>query len=56
VDSSAWLLVGDLELAKRIGLRPRRRIVLFNGPIECRLLGFELFTGSTASRRPAARS
>ena len=56
VDSSAWLLVGDLELAKRIGLRPRRRIVLFNGPIECRLLGFELFTGSAASRRTAATS
>lgn len=45
---AAWLLVGDLELAKRIGLRPRRRIVLFNGPIECRLLGFELYAGSAA--------
>jgi putative N6-adenine-specific DNA methylase len=42
----AWLLVGNLELAKSIGLRASRRIVLFNGPIECRLLRFDLYEGS----------
>ena len=34
----AWILAGDPELGKRLGLRPRRRIVVFNGPIEARLL------------------
>ena len=35
---SAWVLTGNPALAKRIGLRPARRHVLYNGPIECRLL------------------
>jgi 23S rRNA (guanine2445-N2)-methyltransferase len=44
--ATAWLLVGNLALAKSIGLRPSRRIVLFNGPIECRLLRFDLYEGT----------
>jgi putative N6-adenine-specific DNA methylase len=44
--ATAWLLVGNRELAKSIGLRASRRIVLFNGPIECRLLRFDLYSGS----------
>jgi putative N6-adenine-specific DNA methylase len=42
---TAWLLVGDRELAGEVGLRPQRRVVLFNGPIECRLLRFDLYAG-----------
>ncbi len=34
----AFVMAGNPELAARIGLRPRRRHVLFNGAIECRLL------------------
>ena len=44
--ATAWILVGDRELAKQIGLHPARRIPLFNGPIECRLLCFELYEGA----------
>lgn len=40
---TAWVFTGNLQLAKRIGLKPSKRIVLFNGPIECRLLKFELY-------------
>lgn len=40
---TAWVFTGNLPLAKRIGLKPSRRIVLFNGPIECRLFKFELY-------------
>jgi len=40
---TAWVFTGNLALAKRVGLKPSRRIVLFNGPIECRLLKFELY-------------
>jgi 23S rRNA (guanine2445-N2)-methyltransferase / 23S rRNA (guanine2069-N7)-methyltransferase len=35
---TAWVLGGNRALEKRIGLRPASRNVLFNGPIECRLL------------------
>jgi putative N6-adenine-specific DNA methylase len=45
---NAWLLVGDRTLAGAIGLRPQRRLVLFNGPIECRLLRFDLYAGRRA--------
>jgi putative N6-adenine-specific DNA methylase len=42
----AWVIAGDPSLAKRIGLRPSGRTTVFNGPIECRLLRFELYEGS----------
>jgi putative N6-adenine-specific DNA methylase len=44
---TAWLLVGEPELARSIGLKTSRRVVLFNGPIECRLLRFDLYRGSS---------
>lgn len=40
---TAFLLAGDLELAKLVGLKPSRRYVLFNGPLECRLLKYDLY-------------
>jgi putative N6-adenine-specific DNA methylase len=46
IDATAWLLVGNRELANQIGLKATRRIPLFNGPIECRLLKFELYEGT----------
>lgn len=48
--ATAWLLVGDRELAKEVGLRATRRIPLFNGPIECRFLRFDLFAGPGRER------
>jgi putative N6-adenine-specific DNA methylase len=44
--ATAWILAGEPRLAKTIGLKPSRRIPLFNGPIECRLLKFEMYEGS----------
>ncbi|QEM69154.1 RNA methyltransferase [Geobacter sp. FeAm09] len=40
---TGFVLTGNLELAKYIGLKAARRYVLFNGPIECRLLKYELY-------------
>ncbi|KAB0672305.1 RNA methyltransferase [Oryzomonas sagensis] len=40
---TGFILTGNLELAKYIGLKASRRYVLFNGPIECRLLKYELY-------------
>jgi putative N6-adenine-specific DNA methylase len=42
----AYVFTGNLEAAKHIGLRTSRRIPLYNGPIECRLLKYELYRGS----------
>lgn len=41
-----YVFTGNLELAKRIGLRSKRRIPFFNSRIECRLLEFELYSGT----------
>jgi putative N6-adenine-specific DNA methylase len=43
---TAGLFTGDLRLAKLIGLKPDRRIPLWNGAIECRLFLFRLVEGS----------
>jgi putative N6-adenine-specific DNA methylase len=40
---TGYVLTGNLELAKYIGLKASRRFVLFNGPIECRLLKYEMY-------------
>jgi 23S rRNA (guanine2445-N2)-methyltransferase len=40
---TAFILTGNREAAKFIGLRPAARIRLFNGPIECRLLKFPIY-------------
>ena len=40
---TAYLFTGNPQLAKFVGLKASRRIVLFNGPIECRLLRYELY-------------
>ncbi|HEX5773510.1 MAG TPA: THUMP domain-containing protein [Geomobilimonas sp.] len=40
---TAYIFTGSSELAKCVGLKATRRIVLFNGPLECRLLKYELY-------------
>jgi len=40
---TAYIFTGNLELAKEIGLKPKRKFPLFNGPIDCRLLKYELY-------------
>ena len=45
-----YVFTGNPDLAKSVGLRSRRRIPFFNGPIECRLLEYELYEGSRKSK------
>lgn len=40
------IFTGNLELAKKIGLKPSRRIEFYTGKIDCRLLKYELYEGS----------
>ncbi len=42
----AWLIGSDMETMKFIGLKPDRKIPVFNGPLECRLLKFTMYDGS----------
>ncbi|MEO6831113.1 MAG: class I SAM-dependent RNA methyltransferase [Chitinophagaceae bacterium] len=45
-----YIFTGNLELAKHIGLKAKRRIEFFSSKIDCRLLEFELYAGS--KRKP----
>jgi len=41
-----YIFTGNFELAKKVGLRTRRKVPFFNSNIECRLLEYELYAGS----------
>jgi putative N6-adenine-specific DNA methylase len=41
--STAYVLCASQEMVKAVGLKPARRFVLFNGPLECRLLKIEIY-------------
>jgi len=43
---TAYLLIGNKELSTKIRLKAARRMVFYNGNIECRLLKYELYEGS----------
>ena len=40
---TGYIFTGNLDLAKKVGLRTKRRIPFYNGSIECRLLEYELY-------------
>jgi len=42
----AWLITSDYEALKSVGLRTSRKIKLYNGPLECRFVKYEMYTGS----------
>jgi putative N6-adenine-specific DNA methylase len=46
-----YIFTGNLELAKKVGLRTKRRIPFFNSNIECRLLEYDLYEGSRKTSR-----
>jgi len=47
-----YIFTGNMELAKKIGLKAKRRIEFYNSTIDCRLLEYELYSGSR--REPKA--
>ena len=50
---TAWLLTSDRLLPGQMRLKESRKIVLFNGPLECRFFRFDMVEGSNR-RKPAA--
>jgi putative N6-adenine-specific DNA methylase len=46
-----YVFTGNADLAKKIGLKPKRRMVFYNAKIECRLLEFELYSGTRKVRK-----
>ncbi|SHN34290.1 class I SAM-dependent RNA methyltransferase [Mucilaginibacter sp. OK098] len=46
-----YVFTGNPDLAKVIGLRASRKIEFYNGKLDCRLLEYELYTGSKREPR-----
>lgn len=43
---SAWLITSHLDALKSVGLKTSKKIMLFNGPLECRYVKYEMYQGS----------
>lgn len=43
---TGYIFTGNLDLAKKIGLKAKRRIEFYNAKLDCRLLEYELYAGS----------
>ncbi|HMI66270.1 MAG TPA: hypothetical protein VK517_09560, partial [Cyclobacteriaceae bacterium] len=43
---TGYIFTGNLELAKKIGLKASRRIEFYTSKIDCRLLEYELYGGT----------
>lgn len=43
---TGYIFTGNLDLAKKIGLKAKRRIEFYTAKLDCRLLEYELYSGS----------
>ena len=50
-DTDAWFITSNLESIKHVGLRPSRKIKLFNGSLESKLLKYEIYEGSKKAKK-----
>lgn len=48
--TNAWFITGNLEALKFVGLKPSRKIKLFNGKLESRLVKYEMYAGSKRTK------
>ena len=48
---SVWLISSDIENLKMIGLKPSKKIKVYNGKLECRFLKFDIYEGSKKSSK-----
>ena len=49
---TGYIFTGNLELAKKIGLKPSRRIEFYTSKIDCRLFEYELYAGTRTPSAP----
>lgn len=43
---TAWIISSNMEAIKSIGLHPSKKMTLFNASLECKLLKYEMYSGS----------
>ena len=45
-NTDAWLVTSNMEALKNLGLRPSRRIKVFNAKLESKFVKYEMYEGS----------
>ena len=51
---TAYVFTGNLDLAKKVGLKADRRMPFMNADIDCRLLKYEIYAGTRRDTRAEA--
>ncbi|NJM79589.1 MAG: class I SAM-dependent RNA methyltransferase, partial [Flavobacterium sp.] len=49
-NTSAWFITANIDALKFVGLRPSRKIKLFNGKLEARFAKYEMYAGSKRTK------
>lgn len=49
--TQAWMITGNMEALKYVGLRPSRKIKLYNGKLESRFVKYEMYEGSKKAKK-----
>jgi len=49
--TDAWLITSNLQALKYVGLRPSRKIKVFNAKLEARLVKYEMYEGSKKAKK-----
>ncbi len=50
ISSQAWIISGNIDALKRVGLRPSKKFNMMNGPIESKFHKFEMYAGSKKAK------
>ncbi|MBX2828719.1 MAG: class I SAM-dependent RNA methyltransferase [Flavobacteriaceae bacterium] len=49
--AQAWMITSNMEALKHVGLRPSRKIKLYNGKLESKLVKYDLYEGSKKAKK-----
>jgi len=49
--TQAWMITSSMEALKHVGLRPSRKIKLYNGKLESRFVKYEMYEGSRKAKK-----
>lgn len=50
-NTNAWLITSNMEALKSVGLRPSRKIKVFNAKLEARFVKYEMYEGSKKAKK-----
>jgi len=49
--TQAWMITSNMEALKHVGLRPSRKIKLYNGKLESKFVRYEMYEGSKKAKK-----